>query len=66
MMYAPKELSAESVWKNAMETLMLLIAPTAPHMAEELWSQTGHPYSIHNQKWPVWIRNWYRSSRLLW
>jgi leucyl-tRNA synthetase len=32
---------------------MLLIAPTAPHLAEELWSLTRHPYSIHNQKWPV-------------
>jgi leucyl-tRNA synthetase len=33
---------------------VLLIAPVAPHMAEELWMQTGHSYSIHNQKWPVW------------
>jgi len=44
---------SQAVWQNAMQTLMLLIAPTAPHMAEELWSQSGHPYSIHNQKWPV-------------
>jgi leucyl-tRNA synthetase len=44
-------------WKSAMETLMLLIAPTAPHMAEELWTTTGHQYSIHNQKWPAWSEN---------
>jgi leucyl-tRNA synthetase len=44
-------------WKTAMETLMLLIAPTAPHMAEELWAQTGRKYSIHNQKWPHWQEN---------
>jgi leucyl-tRNA synthetase len=48
--------SAE-VWNNVMETLMLLLAPTAPHMTEELWSLTGKPYSIHNQKWPVWDKN---------
>jgi len=41
-------------WKEAVETLMLLLAPTAPHLAEELWQQTGHEYSIHNQNWPKW------------
>ena len=41
-------------WKAAVDTLMLLIAPTAPHMAEELWMQSGYDYSIHNQKWPAW------------
>jgi leucyl-tRNA synthetase len=44
----------EAAWKKSIETLMLLIAPTAPHMAEELWSKSGHAYSIHNQKWPEW------------
>ncbi len=48
---------SEAGWKAAMDTLMLLIAPTAPHMAEELWTQTGHSYSIHNQKWPAWSEN---------
>ena len=33
---------------------MLLLAPTAPHLAEELWQQTGHTYSVHNQSWPKW------------
>ena len=43
-----------SAWKEAMKTLMLLLAPTAPHLAEELWQRTGHDYSIHNQSWPRW------------
>jgi len=30
------------------------MAPTAPHLAEELWQRAGHSYSIHNQSWPVW------------
>jgi leucyl-tRNA synthetase len=45
------------LWKSVMETLMLLLAPTAPHMTEELWSLSGKPYSIHNQKWPAWDKN---------
>ena len=31
----------------------VLVAPAVPHLAEELWSLSGHPYSIHNQKWPA-------------
>jgi leucyl-tRNA synthetase len=30
-----------------------MLAPVAPHIAEELWTnQLGRPYSIHQQKWP--------------
>ena len=41
-------------WREALDSLLLLLAPTAPHLAEELWTRTGHPYSIHNQKFPTW------------
>ncbi|HEX74677.1 MAG TPA: leucine--tRNA ligase [Dehalococcoidia bacterium] len=41
-----------SVWSEFIKTLLLLLAPTAPHLAEELWQRTGHEYSIHNQSWP--------------
>jgi leucyl-tRNA synthetase len=41
-------------WREAADTLLLLLAPTAPHLVEELWERTGHPYSIHNQIWPKW------------
>jgi leucyl-tRNA synthetase len=44
----------EGAWKAALKTMMLLIAPSAPHMTEELWKQSGYEYSIHNQKWPAW------------
>jgi len=43
-----------SHWKEASDTLLLLLAPACPHIAEELWQQTGHSYSIHNQSWPRW------------
>ena len=38
--------------QEAMETLMLLLAPITPHLAEEMWEKTGHTESIHMQKWP--------------
>jgi leucyl-tRNA synthetase len=43
-----------SLWNEAVTRLLLLLAPTAPHLAEELWARTGHAYSIHNQPWPKW------------
>ncbi|MBM3141771.1 MAG: leucine--tRNA ligase [Chloroflexi bacterium] len=43
-----------SLWSEAVTNLLLLLAPTAPHLTEELWAKTGHLYSIHNQPWPKW------------
>ena len=34
--------------------LLKLLAPFAPHIAEELWEKLGGEYSIHNQKWPIY------------
>ena len=45
-----------SVWAETVRTLLLLLAPSVPHMAEELWQQLGYTYSIHNQSWPRWDR----------
>jgi leucyl-tRNA synthetase len=41
-------------WEDAIRTLLLLLAPSAPHLAEELWQRRGYAYSIHNQSWPEW------------
>ncbi|MER3543661.1 MAG: leucine--tRNA ligase [Chloroflexota bacterium] len=41
-------------WDEAITTLLLLMAPFTPHIAEELWTRTGRPYSIHQQRWPVY------------
>ena len=42
------------VWNEAIETLLKLLAPVTPHIAEELWTRRGQPYSIHHQAWPNW------------
>ncbi len=39
-------------WKMVMSGVVRLMAPFAPHMAEELWSRLGHEYSVHTQQWP--------------
>jgi leucyl-tRNA synthetase len=37
---------------EAVETLLLLLAPFCPHIAEELWSQLGHEQSLFRTRWP--------------
>jgi leucyl-tRNA synthetase len=39
-------------WKEAESIYLRMLAPTCPHIAEEIWSITGHSYSIHTQAWP--------------
>lgn len=42
------------VLREFLENLILLLAPFAPHVAEELWEAIGHKQSVHLQKWPTW------------
>ncbi|HEY0603206.1 MAG TPA: leucine--tRNA ligase [Herpetosiphonaceae bacterium] len=39
-------------WRRSIKTLVLLIAPLAPHFAEEAWERLGHSFSVHQQPWP--------------
>lgn len=41
-------------WGKAVTTLLVLLAPIAPHISEELWERLGNSYSIHNEKLPEW------------
>ena len=43
-----------AAWTEGIETLLLLLAPCCPHLAEELWARSGHAYSIHQQSWPTY------------
>jgi leucyl-tRNA synthetase len=47
------ETTRTPAWREAIETLVLLLAPGAPHIAEELWERLGKPYSVHQQAWPA-------------
>jgi leucyl-tRNA synthetase len=46
-------LAGTDAYAEAVDTLLLLLAPMAPHITEELWSRRGKPYSIHQQVWPT-------------
>ena len=40
-----------AVYQEGIEALLMLLAPFAPHLAEDLWQQLGHSDSIHRQPW---------------
>ncbi len=43
-----------AAYSEACESLALLLAPFAPHLAEELWDMLGHEQSVHLADWPTW------------
>jgi leucyl-tRNA synthetase len=45
-------LTGTAEWAEAIDILLRLLAPIAPHMAEELWERLGRGYSVHQQTWP--------------
>ena len=55
-MYAVKEQSSSlhsGLVREVVSNLLLLLAPFAPHISEELWSQTIIQGSVHKQIWPA-------------
>jgi leucyl-tRNA synthetase len=47
------EAAGDAVAAEALANLLILLAPFAPHLAEELWQKLGGSGSIHLQQWPV-------------
>jgi leucyl-tRNA synthetase len=45
---------AHDAWRDSLIALTQLMAPFAPHIAEELWEELGQSGSVHVSKWPAW------------
>jgi leucyl-tRNA synthetase len=41
-------------YREALDSFMVLLAPAAPYLAEELWQRSGQAGSVHAQPWPQW------------
>ncbi|MES2630408.1 MAG: leucine--tRNA ligase [Patescibacteria group bacterium] len=48
---------SNDAWHDALKTLVQMVAPFAPHMADEIWSQLGEQGLIQNAPWPKWDEN---------
>ncbi|EHQ91753.1 leucine--tRNA ligase [Desulfosporosinus youngiae] len=50
--YKEQPTADAAVGREALEGILMLLAPIAPHITEELWRELGHTESIHLQPWP--------------
>jgi leucyl-tRNA synthetase len=51
---AKEGFAAGASWQFALESLVMLMAPFAPHASEELWHALEHTDSVHIDHWPMW------------
>jgi len=49
----PTPVAGTPAWQEALDAFLVMLAPIAPHLAEELWERRGMPSSVHRQAWPV-------------
>lgn len=45
---------SQEIWSFALESLVKLVAPFAPHLSEELWKELGNEDSVHVSPWPMY------------
>ncbi len=53
------------VLREAVDAVVLLISPIAPHIAEELWRELEHTGSIANAPWPAWREDALKTEEIL-
>ena len=64
-MIATNELSAlKTKNRDVLRTLVVLIAPFAPHIAEELWEMLGGEGSVCDAQWPAWDEQYLVESQV--
>jgi leucyl-tRNA synthetase len=55
----------EAISVEEYKDFLLLLAPFAPHITEELWEIIGESYSIHQQKWPTYDEQYLVEEQIL-
>jgi leucyl-tRNA synthetase len=54
MIYVNEVFKSETLYREIFEPFVLLLAPYAPHLAEELWEKLGHTPPVALERWPKW------------
>ncbi len=54
----------QDIYKIEAKVYLQMIAPFAPHVAEELWEQIGEQYSIHKSAWPSYEEKYLVSEKV--
>lgn len=61
---AKEGFKSKDSWRFALESLIQLVAPFAPHLAEELWRDLGHEDSVNKDHWPNWEEKYLVSDEI--
>lgn len=56
--------AAGALWQQMLTLFAQLLAPFAPHLAEELWEQLGNDGSVHVSEWPTYDENYLKSDTI--
>ena len=64
-MICVNELTAmKTASREVLEPLVVLLAPFAPHIAEELWLTLGHDTTVCDAQWPKWNEDYLKESTI--
>ena len=55
---------SSTVEKDDFKKFLKILAPFAPHIAEDLWQKLGEKKTIHNSEWPKWNKNLIRDDEI--
>ncbi len=58
------KIGKSEAWTFALESMLQVLAPFAPHITEELWQQLGHDKTIHIDTWPQWDNAYLQTSEM--
>ena len=62
MIFINELYKADTISLEVIEKFILLLAPYAPHLAEEIWHKLGHQSSLAYEKWPAFNEEFTKSS----
>jgi leucyl-tRNA synthetase len=55
---------AGGIDKETLNTALIMLAPFAPHLSEELWSQMGNKKSVFDNAWPIYDEDKMKDSEI--
>jgi leucyl-tRNA synthetase len=62
MIFINELYKADTISLEVIEKFILLLAPYAPHLAEEIWHKLGHQTSLAYEQWPAFNEEFTKSS----
>ncbi len=62
--FDPEDPAAPALMRAGLETLVQLLGPMVPHLAEELWQRLGHEVPLADTAWPEANRDWLVEDRV--